>query len=122
MKKWLLAGAALGAALLFMAQQAGPQDIPTVNGSITITVGNTFQTLLAAVATNSAARRSLTIQNNNTLDNCWVFIGSTTPTASTSIMLTVTQRSYQRYFPYVPSDQVQATCATAGDTLYVDTQ
>jgi hypothetical protein len=30
--------------------------------------------------------------------------------------------SYRRDSPYIPSDAIQATCATSADTLYVDTQ
>ena len=90
----------------------------TLNGSAVITAGNTFQTVLAA-----APRWSLTIQNNNASDSCWVYIGSGSATKGTSIQLDTTHgTAYTRYFPYVPSDAIQATCATTSDTLYVDTQ
>ena len=93
----------------------------TTNGSVTITAANTFQTVLSAV-TNNNQRRSLTIQNNNTNgDNCWIFVGSGAATKATSIILGQ-GGSYQRYSPYVPSDAIQATCATTSDSLYVDTQ
>ena len=104
--------------------------VPTVNGSVAITTGNTFQQILPAVPVNSRARRSLTIQNNNdnatceassNCDYCWIFIGSGTPTEAKSIQLAATQ-AYTRYYPYVPSDVIQATCTTTSDTLYVDTQ
>jgi hypothetical protein len=103
---------------------------PTVNGSVTITTGNTFQTVLAAVPTGGVARRSLTIQNNNsnsscqsanTCDLCWVFIGAGAATTGKAIELAATQ-AYTRYYPYTPSDAIQATCANNSDTLYVDTQ
>ena len=103
---------------------------PTINGSVVITTGNTFQTVLAAVSTGGVARRSLTIQNNNansscqsanTCDLCWVFIGAGTATEAKSIELAATQ-AYTRYYPYAPSDAIQATCASNSDTLYVDTQ
>jgi hypothetical protein len=95
----------------------------TTNGSISITTGNTFQQALAALGVSPANRRSLTIENNNTNgDNCWVFIGPTaSATKGTSILLTP-GGSYTRYFPYVPSDNIAATCVTTSDTLYVDTQ
>lgn len=92
----------------------------TVNGSVSITVGNTFQQILPAAT--GETRQSLTIQNNNTTtDNCWIYLGSGTATKATSILLTP-GLPYQRYFPYVPSDAIQGTCATTADTLYVDTQ
>jgi hypothetical protein len=92
----------------------------TTNGSVTITTGSTFQTILSAI-TQTNQRRSLTIENNNASDNCWLFIGSGSATKATSILLTA-GGSYTRYYPYVPGDAMQATCATASDTLYVDYQ
>lgn len=94
-----------------------PANQATVNGSATIATGNTFQTVLAA----SSSRKSLTIQNNNAADSCWVFIGAGSAAKGTSILL-LAAGSYTRYFPYVPSDAIQATCTTTADTLYVDTQ
>jgi hypothetical protein len=96
------------------------QGVPT---PITITTGNTFQTILAAIPIGSTVpRRSLTIQNNNATDNCWIFIGAlTTPTKAQSILLQP-GIPYQRYYPYVPSDAIQGTCATTADSIYVDTQ
>jgi hypothetical protein len=94
---------------------------PTINGSVTIVTGNTFQTVLAAVGSPPAARRSLTIENNNSTDSCWIFIGSSAATKAASILLT-SGGAYTRYYPYVPSDAIQATCTTTSDTLYIDTQ
>lgn len=115
------------AALLFLsgpvAAPAFAQSAlaPTTNGSVVIVTGNTFQTILAAVS--GTLRRSLTIQNNNATDSCWIFIGSGAATKATSIILDTTHgTAYTRYAPYVPSDVIQATCATSSDTLYVDTQ
>lgn len=95
----------------------------TVNGSVTITTGNTFQTVLPTIIGTSTSRQSLTIQNNNTggTDSCWVFLGSGSATVGKSISLAVGQ-AYTRFWPYVPPDAIQATCATTNDTLYVDTQ
>lgn len=97
--------------------QPCPGNKNTTNGSVTIATGNTFQTALAA----SSSRASLTIENNNASDNCWLFIGAGSAAKGTSILL-LPGGSYTRYFPYVPADAIQATCATTSDTLYVDTQ
>ncbi len=110
-------------------QQAGtgtpvsgvPGNRATVNAAATITTGNTFQQVLASVIGTTAPRMSLTIANNNATDSCWIFIGSGTATKATSILL-LSGGSYARYWPYVPSDAIQATCASNSDTLYVDTQ
>jgi hypothetical protein len=111
------------AALLWTANFSHAQTVAaTVNGSVIIATGSTYQTVLAAVTGVTIARRSLTIQNNNiTADNCWVFIGGGAATKPTSILL-LPGGSYTRYYPYIPSDAIQATCATTGNSLYVDTQ
>lgn len=93
----------------------------TTNASVVITLGNTFQTVLAALGAPPAQRRSITIQNNNAADNCWLFIGAGSATAARAILL-LPGGSYARYYPYVPSDAIQATCASTNDTLYLDTQ
>jgi|SRR6516162_10758911 hypothetical protein len=104
-----------------------PVNTPTTNSSVTITTGSTFQTILTAVPTpgptGAGQRHSLTIQNNNvTADNCWIFIGATgSATKPTSILLPQ-GASYTRYFPFIPSDNIAGTCATTGDSIYVDTQ
>lgn len=95
-------------------------DLPTTNSSVAITTGNTFQTVIAAISTNNQ-RKSLTIQNNNASDSCWLFIGAGSATKATAILLASGQ-AYTRYYPYVPSDAIQATCTTTADTLYVDVQ
>jgi hypothetical protein len=114
------------AVLAFLALCAplrAQQNLATTNSSITIAAGNTFQQAVAALGVAPATRRSITIQNNNTsTDNCWVFIGATgSATKGTSILL-APGGSYQRYWPYVPSDNIAATCANTSDTLYVDIQ
>ena len=118
-----------------------PVDVPTVNHSVAITTGNTYQTVLAATSSSTDYnRKSVTIQNNNTnSDNCWIEIsglisagmttastvtplgGSSMTTVKASILLSP-GGSWQRYFPYVPSGAVVATCAGSGDSLYVDAQ
>lgn len=92
----------------------------TVNKSAVITTGNTFQTVLPAETSNSK-RQSLTVANNNATDSCWLFIGAGTATKGISILL-LAGGSYSRYWPYVPQDVIQATCASNSDTLYVDIQ
>lgn len=115
--------AALLAALFFAAPAQAQTNVATTNGAGTITTGSTFQQLYAAITTGQAVRRSITIQNNNTNgDNCWLFIGPTaSATKGTSILLGP-GGSYQRYYPYVPSDAFQITCATTSDSFYADTQ
>jgi hypothetical protein len=116
----------LGTALLMLSgpawSQPAPRNFPTKNSSASIVTGNTFQSVLAA-AVGSTLRNSLTIQNNNTnADSCWVFIGpNASATKATSILL-AQGASYTRYYPFIPSDNISATCATTADTLYVDTQ
>lgn len=114
----------LAAASLFLALSclgALAQTVAaTTNTPVVITAGNTFQTILTAV-TSTNQRRSLTIQNNNASDSCWLFIGAGSATKATSILLTAGQ-PYVRYYPYVPSDAIQATCAATNDTMYVDNQ
>ena len=112
-------------------------DAPTVNSSVTITTGATFQQVLPAA---SSYRRSVTIENNNASDACNLVIGTNqitdgTTTLATSITIngkTMTAGqasitlspggSYQRYQPYIPADAIHGTCATTGDSLYIDIQ
>jgi len=98
-----------------------PLNRSTVNTPVTITTGNTFQTILTSSLGTSTQRQALTIENNNASDNCWLFIGSGTASKAMSILL-LPGGSYTRYWPYVPSDALQATCASNSDTLYVDNQ
>lgn len=112
-------------AALLALSMAGPALAQTVaqttNSSAVIAAGNTFQSVLAAI-TQTNQRRSLTIENNNAADNCWLFIGATgSATKATSILL-LPGGSYTRYYPYIPNDNIAATCASTSDTLYVDLQ
>lgn len=110
--------------------------VPTDNWSVNITTGNTFQ--LVQGATNT--RRSLTIQNNNASDNCYLNVdgtvqagqttASTVTTDGTKVTITTVKASilllpgaaYTRYYPYVPADAIVVTCASSGDSVYVDMQ
>ena len=131
----------LGAALflsLWLASAALAQSVlppfnaPTKVTRVVIATGNTFQTVLAAVANpdnNPSARHSLTIQNNNATDSCWLDYGllSGTPiTAGTATkggsILLLPGGSYTRYYPYIPSDEIEATCTTTSDTMRVEIQ
>lgn len=116
-----------------------PAPVPSANNSAKITTGNTLQTIVAA-----GSRRSITMQNNQTTtDNCFIIFGANittqvtpgTTTLSSTVTIngtsmTVQQAAilltpglpYQRYYPFVPSDAIYGTCATAGDSIYVDIQ
>lgn len=113
------------ASLYSNAQVQEVYNWPTYVQTVTISVGNTYQTILTPVPIGGVARRSVTIQNNNTsADSCWIYIGSlASATKATSIILDSNHGSaYTRYYPFAPSDQINATCATGGDSLYVDFQ
>jgi hypothetical protein len=123
------------ACFALLATQVNAQTaIVTVNMSAKITTGLTYQQLLPKDDT----RKSLTIQNNNTTDNCEIIFGSpflaadTTATSRTvngtsltalqaSIVLTP-GLSFTRYYPHLPSDIILGTCTTTGDSLYIDIQ
>lgn len=101
-----------------------PKTGPTNKRSAIIATGNTFQTIMSAMGDNES-RNSLTIQNNNTTstDNCWIVVGGAlgSATKGTAILLTPGQ-AYTRYYPFVPSDAIHATCVTSTNTIYADTQ
>lgn len=116
----------------------------TLNNSVAIATGNTFQLILAGAGPGTSnVRQSLTIENNNnSTDACYLIVGQasqvtsgSTTTSSTltiagasitaaqaSIYLAGKGGSYTRYWPYVPNDPIYATCASSGDSLYVDIQ
>jgi len=125
------------AALLALCAPAfgGADAIVSQNFSATITTGNTFQTLRPLTQTYN----SLTIQNNLTsADNCWVEVtglvaagntlsttvvtGNATVTSQQASILLTPGSSYQRYYPYLPRGPIVVTCATTGDSIYVDIQ
>lgn len=122
MMKRLLAAAfvlAMSCGAVLAQTVAQTTRIPTV-----ITAGNTFQTILSAVTQNNQ-RRSLQIQNNNATDNCWIDygIGVTAGNASKGNgIILLPGGSFTRYYPYVPADEIEATCVTTSDTLRVDIQ
>jgi hypothetical protein len=140
MRAKILAG--LGFALLLatspsLAQQTSTAG--TIASPAVIAAGLTFQQVLASVPSNN--RHSLSIQNNNPTDNCNIILvgggspwvaGDTTSTARTINGVSVTGAkasilllpggSYTRYYPFIPPEQILGTCASTGDSLYVDTQ
>lgn len=150
MKRLLLASACLLWAFDASAQQnvrGVPTDGVAVNHSLTITTGNTYQTVVASAITStntpSAAqsqRRSITIQNNNTnTDNCFVedtglvaAANTTSTNVTTTDANTITSAqasillapggSYQRYWPLIPNSAIVATCAGNGDSLFITVQ
>lgn len=123
MKRFLLSLLiTLGLVGIVNAQQH-PTTLGTTIVTVTITSGNTFQSLLSSVTPNRQGRQSITIQNNNTnSDNCWIFLGATASATKATSILLGPGGSYQRYYPYVPSDNIAATCTSTNDTLYLDWQ
>lgn len=136
MTSWRMIAAVAALVILCGSAQA-QNNRGTLNYSVKIATGNTFQQIRP-----SEGRWSITIQNNQTTtDNCWIIpngngqiVGGTT-TLSTNVTIngntmTAQQASilltpglpWQRYFPYVPNDAIYGTCATTGDSLYVDEQ
>jgi hypothetical protein len=121
------------------AQGVNVPNLPSINGSVSITTANTYQSVLPALTNGVPPRRSITIQNNNASDSCeievtgLVSIGNTTSTnvttpsgvtlssAKASILL-LAGGSYTRYYPYIPTGPIVGTCASNGDSVYVDTQ
>lgn len=95
---------------------------PPTHCLITIVSANKFQQVLAPNTADAPERRAFTIENNNTNgDSCWVYTGS--DAASKAVSQEVAAgNSYARYWPFVPPDGVQATCASSSDTLEVQYQ
>jgi hypothetical protein len=115
----VLGVASLTVGLLFSSRafaQTSPAPTDTV---VTINTANKFQQILASSGT---ARRMLRIGNNNSNgDSCWVFVGSGRATKEGSYEV-APNKKYLRYPPFVPSDAIQATCASSSDTLDVEYQ
>jgi len=106
------------ALLLGSAAFAQTPPAPT-HKSVTIVIGNKFQGVLNA---STIALRMLRIRNDNTNgDSCWVFVGSGQASKEGSYEVSPGEE-YLRYRPFVPSDAIQATCASSSDTLDVEYQ
>jgi hypothetical protein len=92
---------------------------PSDDNLVTIATGNTFQQVIGSVGS-AAERRALIIKNNNTNgDTCWLFFGDAKASKEESVVL-ASGGSYVRYWPFVSSDALLATCAATSDTLYVE--
>jgi hypothetical protein len=92
---------------------------PSDDNLVTIATGNTFQQVIGSVGS-AAERRALMIKNNNTNgDTCWLFFGDAKASKEESVIL-ASGGSYVRYWPFVSSDALLATCAATSDTLYVE--
>jgi hypothetical protein len=117
------------------AALAQTSPLPTLNRSVSITTGGTFQQIVPA----GVGINSVVIQNNNTTtDNCWieltgiVIAGNTLSTTISSLggitaakatILLQPGVSYSRFTGHMPSvTGLVGTCTSSGDSLYVDTQ
>jgi hypothetical protein len=109
----------LGVASLAIALLLNSRAFAQTDTVVTINTANKFQQILASSGT---ARRMLRISNNNTNDDtCWVFVGSGRASKEGSYEV-LPGKEYLRYPPFVPSDAIQATCASSKDTLDVEYQ
>jgi hypothetical protein len=92
---------------------------PSDDNLVTIATGNTFQQVIGP-NDSASERRALIIKNNNTNgDTCWVFFGDAKASKEESVIL-ASGGSYVRYWPFVSSGAMLATCASTSDTLYVE--
>jgi hypothetical protein len=109
--------ASLAIALLLNSRAFAQTSTASTDSVVTISTANKFQQILASSGT---ARRMLRISNNNTNGHsCWVFVGG--GQASKEGCYEVPPgKAYLRYPPFVPSDAIQATCASSKDTLDVE--
>lgn len=124
----------LAALVIMAAPPLSAQTIKaTVPSSVNITAGLTYQVLVTG-----GPKFSLTIQNNNSADSCWIIIGGpfvagdTTATSRTvngasltalkASILLLPGGSYTRYNPFIPGDTILGTCTSTGDSIYADTQ
>ncbi len=113
--------AALAAACLVLSSPLfAQQAAPSTQTSVTIVAGNTFQQILPQNDTGKD-RRALIIGNKNTNgDKCWVFVGTGRASKEKSDKVLAPGDEYVAYWPFVPADAIQATCASRADTLSVE--
>jgi hypothetical protein len=89
------------------------------NNLVTIAAGNAFQQVIGSDSS-ATERQALIIKNDNSNgDSCWVFFGSNTPSKEKSVLV-ASGDTYVRYWPFVSSDTMRATCASSSDALYVE--
>jgi hypothetical protein len=92
---------------------------PSEDNLVTIATGNAFQQVIGSNGS-AMERHALIIKNNNANgDTCWVFFGVAKASKEESVVL-ASGGSYVRYWPFVSSDAMLATCASTSDTLYVE--
>jgi hypothetical protein len=92
---------------------------PSDNNLVTIATGNVFQQVIGSNGS-AAERQAIIIKNDNSNgDPCWVFFGSNKASKEKSVIV-ASGDSYVRYWPFVPSDAMQATCASSSDALNVE--
>ena len=142
--RMLTRAVAIAAALFFTHAAQAQTNAATTNGSVKITTGNTFQQLFAAVPTPPVAaplsdnpeqqcvRRLLSYfrqqRDGHGRDHDAIehdpgqSPGASALTAQQAAIVLAAGIPYQRYYPAVPSDAFYVTCATTGDSVYVDTQ
>jgi hypothetical protein len=115
--------AALAISCLLSSSPTFAQQTPaSTRILVTIVIGNKFQEVLPENNT-ARDRRALIIENkNNNGDNCWVFVGSGRATKENSDKVLAPGDQYLEYWPFVPSDEIQVTCASTSDILNVEYQ
>lgn len=97
-----------------------PFPVNSDNGSSTITVTNTFQSIWIA-DTNTTGRTACTVQNNGT-NTMWVFFGAiANATKGKSVVLAAGQSTFCNSGNVVLKDQVSIT-GTLGDAFYAARQ
>ena len=94
----------------------------TVSTPTTITTANTFQTILSSAQSGTTIRGQLTVENNNASNVfCYLFFGTSTATTPNSLLLN-SGFPFLRSWPFVPNDQLQATCTLTGGSLFLSVQ
>lgn len=113
--------AALAVACILLSSPIFAQQTPAPTKTlVTIVTGDKFQQILPQNNTGKD-RRALTISNNNTNgDSCWVYVGTGSASKEKSDKVLGPGAKYVAYWPFVPSDEIQATCASSSDTLSVE--
>lgn len=125
--------AVIALALSLIAEARSQTLKATIPLPSSITTGLTYQVIVAG-----GPKLSLTIENNNSTDSCWIIIGGpflagdTTATSRTvngasltalkASILLLPGGSYTRYSPFIPGDAILGTCTSTGDSIYADIQ
>ncbi|MGA7787723.1 MAG: hypothetical protein WCA56_06115 [Xanthobacteraceae bacterium] len=116
-------GVALAVVRILLSSPIFAQQTPaSIKTLVTIVTGNKFQQILPENNTGKD-RRGLVIDNKNANgDSCWVFVGTGRASKEQSDKVLAPGDEYVEYWPFVPSDEIQATCASSSDTLNVEYQ